>query len=244
MSTGEPEQAPNGLGAAKPRRRRPVVAIDGPTAAGKSTVARAVACRFGFLYVDTGAMYRSVALAALRRGVDLRDPQALAILAQALSIEMEADGEGSRVLVDGEDVTSAIRSPEVSAASSVVSAVAGVREVLVARQRALGAAGGVVMEGRDIGTVVFPDADVKVFLEATLEARARRRWEELRARGVTLDFDEVRRNETERDRRDRTRDMSPLRPAADAVIVDTTGQGGLQVIEAVVRLVQERMRAV
>ncbi len=244
MSDCGSSKAPGPRGGARPRRDRPVVAIDGPTAAGKSTVARAVARRFGFLYVDTGAMYRSVALAALKWGVDLDDSQGLADLARDLSIELEAVGEECRVLVDGEDVTSSIRSPEVSAASSLVSAVAGVREILVARQRAMGAAGGVVMEGRDIGTVVFPDADVKVFLEASLEARARRRWEELRARGVAVELDEVRRSETERDSRDRTRDLSPLRPAADAVVVDTTGQGGAQVIEAVVRLVQERMDAV
>ncbi len=225
-------------------RLRPVVAIDGPTASGKSTVARAVAIRLGFRHIDTGAMYRSVALAAARRGVDLRDAAALTALAASLAIEFHpAPGGargGERIVVDGEDVAEAVRAPEVSTAASIVSAVPGVRAALVARQQALGAAGGIVMEGRDIGTVVFPNAEVKVFLEAGLEARTRRRHDELTARGVEVDLDEVRRQEAERDARDVTRAHSPLRPADDAVILDTTLLTSEQVVAAIIQLVRER----
>src|SRR5574341_816509 len=146
--------------------RRPVVAIDGPTAAGKSTVARGVAARLAFQYVDTGAMYRTVALMALRRGVDLSDAETLGSLAESLAIEFRPGSERQRVIVDGEDVTDAIRTPEISVGSSMVSVVPAVRSAMVRRQRLLAAGGGVVMEGRDIGTVVFPDAELKVYLEA------------------------------------------------------------------------------
>lgn len=221
-------------------RRRPVVAIDGPTAAGKSTVARSVAIRLGFTYIDTGAMYRSVALAAMRREVDLTDAAALEDIARSVSIEIEAGDAGDRILVDGEDVTTALRSPEVSTASSIVGTVAGVRSALVARQRALAEPGGVVMEGRDIGTVVLPDADVKVFLLAGIEARAQRRYAELAARGLAVTLDEVRRQEMERDQRDQTRAHSPLRAADDAAVIDTTTRTPEQIVELIVRLVRGR----
>lgn len=230
------------------RPRRPVVAIDGPTAAGKSTVARGVARRLGLLYVNTGAMYRSVAIAALRRRVDLGDADAVTRLADSIVIELRpaaTGGElGNRVLVDGEDVTEAIRTPEASDGASRVSVIPGVRTAMVARQRAMGADGGVVMEGRDIGTVVFPDADVKVFLKASLEARARRRHAELLARGQVVDLEEVRRTEAERDRRDETRAHSPLRPAEGAVVLDSTTMTADEVVEAVVRLVRKHTRVV
>jgi cytidylate kinase len=217
------------------------VAIDGPTAAGKSTVARVVARRLGFTYVDTGAMYRSVALAALRGNIDLTDGPALERLAASLTMECTLEEDGERVVVDGDDVTTAIRSPEVSTASSLVSALPGVRAALVARQRALAAAGGVVMEGRDIGTVVLPDADVKVFLDASLDARAARRYAELSRMGNDLSLDEVRRAEAERDRRDRERQHSPLRPAPDAVIIDTTERSVGDVSDLVIQLTRQRM---
>lgn len=220
--------------------RQPVVAIDGPTAAGKSTVAQGVARRLGFRYVDTGAMYRSVALAALRRGVSLDDYAGLGRLASALAIEVRADARGQRVIMDGEDVTAAIRTPEVSSASSVVSAVPAVRSAMVACQRALAAEGGVVMEGRDIGTVVFPDAEVKVFLSASLEERAQRRHAELTARGVQIDPDQVRRQEAERDQRDATRVHSPLRAAPGAVVIDTTARDPEEIVDYIVGLVRER----
>ena len=227
-----------------PRARgNPIVAIDGPVGAGKSTVARAVAQRLRFRYVDTGAMYRSVAWAALQRGISLSDERAVTALAQSLQIDFVTDSEGQRILVDGVDVTDLIRTPQVSDGASVVSVYPGVREAMVAVQRRLGADGGVVMEGRDIGTVVFPDAEIKVFLDASLDERARRRFEELRARGASADLESVRRAEEERDRRDRTRSHSPLRAASDAVVIDSTGIPADEVAAGIVQLVQRRLRA-
>lgn len=223
-------------------RRKPVVAIDGPVGAGKTTVARAVARRLGFRHVDTGAMYRSVAWAALDRGVDIADEAAVTSLARALQIDLEDTPGGQRVRVDGRDVTDAIRDPAVSEAASVVSAYPGVREAMVARQRQLAAGGGVVMEGRDIGTVVCPDADVKVFLTASVEERARRRYRELRGRGVAVTLEEVRRVEEERDRRDRSRAHSPLQPAADAVVLDTTGLTVDEAVQSVLALCRRLLR--
>jgi cytidylate kinase len=203
-------------------------------------VAKAIARRLSLEYLDTGAMYRSVAWAALQRGLDLADAAALERLAADLRIEFPPGGAGPRVMVDGQDVTTAIRTPEVSAASSVVGAVAGVRTALVAKQRARAMTGGIVMEGRDIGTVVLPDAELKVFLDATLDARARRRHAELQARGMTTTLEEVRVQEAERDRRDETRAHSPLRPADDAVVIDTTAMSVDEVVEQIVRLFRER----
>lgn len=220
--------------------RKPVVAIDGPMGAGKSTVARALAARLGFRYIDTGAMYRSVALMSARQGVDLRDADGVVRVARALRIAFEYGASADRVVVDGEDVTDAIRAPEVSDGASIVSTIPGVRDALVARQRELGREGGVVMEGRDIGTVVFPDADVKVFLSASPEVRARRRFEELRARGTKVTLQEIMRAQIERDARDATRSNSPMRPAADAVVIDSTVLDADQVVEQIVRLVRER----
>ncbi|OLD62008.1 MAG: cytidylate kinase [Armatimonadetes bacterium 13_1_40CM_3_65_7] len=206
-------------------------------------MARAVAQRLRFRYVDTGAMYRSVAWAALQRGISLSDERAVTALAQSLQIDFVTDPEGQRILVDGVDVTDLIRTPQVSDGASVVSVYPGVREAMVAVQRRLGADGGVVMEGRDIGTVVFPDAEIKVFLDASLDERARRRFEELRARGAGADLESVRRAEEERDRRDRTRSHSPLRAASDAVVIDSTGIPADEVAAGIVQLVQRRLRA-
>ncbi len=223
-------------------RRKPIVAIDGPVGAGKTTVARAVARDLGFRHVDTGAMYRSLAWAALDRGVDLADEAAVTALARSLQIHLEDAPLGQRVRVDGRDVTDAIRDPAVSEAASVVSTYPGVREAMVAHQRRLGAGGGVVMEGRDIGTVVFPDAEVKVFLTASLEERARRRYQQLRSRGVAVSLEDVRRAEEDRDRRDRTRSHSPLQPAPDATVVDTTGVPVEEVVRTVLALCRRAMR--
>lgn len=212
-----------------------VIAIDGPVGAGKSTVARALAQRLGYRYVDTGAMYRSVAWAAAQHGVALGDETAVARLARALGIEFVPTTEGQRILVDGEDATEAIRRPEMSDASSVVSAYAAVREAMVALQRRMGAAGDVVMEGRDIGTVVFPDAQVKIYLDASLDERAGRRFRELQGRGEGVTYEEVRRSLEERDRRDSTRAHSPLRVAPGAIVVDSTGMGVVDVVDEIVR---------
>ncbi len=218
-----------------------VVAIDGPGGVGKSTVARALALRLGYRYVDTGAMYRAVAWLARLQGIDLHSQDAVATVARSLRIEFGPPDSGQRVVVNGVDVTEAIRNPKVADAASIVSVHPAVREVMVAMQRQLGAAGGVVMEGRDIGTVVLPDADVKVYLDASPQERARRRYRELAARGMEVDFETLRRTEEERDRRDTTRDHSPLRPAPDAVIIDTTDKSVDDVVAQVVALCLRRL---
>ncbi|MDP8981930.1 MAG: (d)CMP kinase [Acidobacteriota bacterium] len=213
--------------------KRIAIAIDGPAGAGKSTIARRLAERLGFVYIDTGAMYRAVALWALRTGVALSDMHRLERLAIEAAIEFVPGG--STVLLNGEDVTDAIRKPEVSEAASQVSVVAAVRRALVAKQREIGEQVSVVMEGRDIGSVVFPDAKVKIFLDAHPEERVARRAIE-----ASLPAEVVSEQIEERDRRDRTRAESPLVQAPDAVYVDTTGMTLDQVEEAVLRIVRER----
>jgi cytidylate kinase len=208
-----------------------VIAIDGPAGAGKSTVARGVAEALGFTYLDSGAMYRTVALAALRAGIDLDDPEALAALARAREIEL-ADG---RVLLDGEDVAEAIREPEVTEAASRVSVHPGVRAEMVSRQRRMIDAGHYVAEGRDIGTVVSPDSPLKVYLTASPHERARRRAEQMGA-----DADEVLAAQIERDTRDQERALGTLRPADDAIALDTTGLDADQVVARVVAWARER----
>ena len=203
--------------------KRLVIAIDGPAGSGKSTTARLVAKALGYLHVDTGAMYRAVTLKFLRNGVRPDDAAAVTALLQKTRVELKKTGETLQVLLDGEDVSKEIRTPEVSRATSAVSSLRQVREVMVREQRALGTDGGIVLEGRDIGTVVFPDADLKIFLVAGLEERARRRMEELRAQGVQADLPSILTDMRERDRLDSTRTESPLRRAADAAEVDTTG---------------------
>src|SRR5436190_7367740 len=214
-------------GSSVPRPMR-VIAIDGPAGSGKSTVARAVAARLGVAYLDTGAMYRSVAFAALERGVDPADGGALAKMASGLEIEL-----GERVLVDGVDATAAIRGPEVTAIVSAVSAHPPVRAEMVRRQRQwVSENGGGVAEGRDIGTVVFPDADAKVFLTASEDERARRRQKDDRAPDVAAVAADLAR----RDAIDSSRQASPLRPADDAVVIDTTARTVDDVVDQVVGL--------
>jgi len=217
--------------------KRIIVAIDGPAGAGKSTLARRVAARLGFLYIDTGAMYRAVALSALRHGVSLDEPLKLEQLAAASEIDLTPAGG---VLLNGEDVSAAIREPEISQAASKVSAVAGVRRAMVALQRRLGETHSIVMEGRDIGSVVFPQAQVKVFLDADPGERSARRVAELRQKGLDADPAEVEREMRERDTRDRTRAEAPLLQAPDAIYLDTTGLTPDQVEEELLRIVRER----
>lgn len=214
-----------------------VIAIDGPVGAGKSTIAKLVAQRLGYLYVDTGAMYRAVALKALRFGVDIHDPILMENLAQATDIQLQPQSDGSvRVILDGEDVTEAIRTPEVSEASSVVSAHKGVREVLSTRQKEMAKPGGVVMEGRDIQTVIAPDAKIKIFLTATQEERARRRWLELRQKGLEVNYEQVLREIRERDERDSKRPIAPLKKAPDAIEIDTTEMTPEEVTDRIVKI--------
>jgi CMP/dCMP kinase len=208
-----------------------VIAIDGPAGAGKSTVARALGERLGFTYLDSGALYRCVALAALRSGADLDDGAALGSLAAGLEIELA----GNRVMVDGEDVSEAIRRPEVSDAASRVSVHPQVREAMVERQRELIAAGSYVAEGRDIGTVVSPEAPLKVFLTAAGDERA---WRRAAETGEALD--EVLAAQAERDARDRAREHGALRPATDAIELDTTGLDVDAVVERIAALARER----
>jgi cytidylate kinase len=216
-----------------------VVAIDGPVGSGKSTVARHVAARLGFVYLDTGAMYRAVGLLATEGGVELDDEPA--VLAEAAAAPLRFDGDG-RLFAAGRDVSADIRSLEMAAAASRVSVLPGVRSMLVDEQRRLAADGDIVMEGRDIGTNVFPDAAVKVFLTARPEVRAARRAAELREAGDSVDDAQVLAALIERDRRDSTRAVAPLRKAADAVEVDTSGMNLDEVVEAIVGIVAAKVR--
>jgi len=218
--------------------KRVVVAIDGPAGAGKSTVARRVAQTLGFIYIDTGAMYRAVALWAQRAGVPADDMHRLGQLAQEADIGFRAGA--STVLLNGEDVSEAIRAPEMSSMASKVSAVPAVRRALVEKQRAMAAESSVVMEGRDIGTVVFPDARVKIFLDADPAVRARRRVEELRRKGVPVDESAAAREMAERDERDSTRADAPLMQAPDAAYLDTTGLSIDEVVEEILKITRSR----
>ena len=221
---------------------RPIlIAIDGPAGAGKSATAREVAVRLGLPYLDTGAMYRAVALLASRSGLgselDGAGRAAVVEIARRLDVRFSGDPRRQRVSVGGEDVTEALRTPAVSRLASVVSAIPEVRREMVRRQRELAARTGGVIEGRDIGTVVFPDATLKVFLTASPEVRVRRRYDELVARGVAAVWESVAAEQRERDLRDSTRPDSPLRPAEGAVIVDSSRLSLAQVVDAVVALV-------
>lgn len=216
-----------------------MVAMDGPAGAGKSTVARKLAAELGFGLIDTGAIYRTVALAASRASLGSGDVDAVTRLAQALVERRAIRLEAGKTLLDGEDVSQAIRTPEMSLAASAVSAVPGVRAALLAVQRQLGAEGGVVLEGRDIGTVVFPDAERKFFVTASVEVRARRRYDELMAKGTDVTFEATLDDVKRRDEADSTRAVAPLKPADDAEIVDTSGMS----IDDVVRALAIRVRA-
>jgi CMP/dCMP kinase len=217
-----------------------VIAIDGPAASGKSTVGEAVANRLGYLYFDTGAMYRAVAWLALERGVPVDDEAQVTALAAAAEIDVlpavQDDGRQYTVLVDGQDVTWAIREPAVANSVSQVSTYPGVRAALVAQQRRLARRGRIVMVGRDIGTVVLPDAPLKVYLDASAEERARRRWQEEQARGGQRPYEAVLAEVRRRDEIDSTRQVAPLRPASGAVIIDSTEMAIEQVVESVLRL--------
>jgi len=222
---------------------RLTIAIDGPSGSGKSTLGKRVAKILGYLYIDTGAMYRAVAWQARQSGVALDDEAGLARLAEAMEIQLQNAPAGVRVLVDGQDVTAEIRLPAVAQGASRVSALPSVRRVLVRRQQALGRSGGVVMDGRDIGTVVFPGAEVKIFLDASETERARRRHLEDLQRGLASDpaatLEEIR----QRDARDRNRLDSPLVCAADAVYLDTSGKDIETVFGEIMAIVRRRQAA-
>lgn len=217
------------------------VAIDGPAGAGKSTIAKAAAARFGFIYVDTGAIYRTVGLAAKRAGVDPEDADGVTALLPSLSIRFDYTGDGTqRMLLGEEDVSGLIRTPEISRYASAVSAIPAVRAFLLDMQRDMAKTTSVVMDGRDIGTVVLPDAGLKIFLTASAEARARRRYIELQQKGDPATFEEVLADMLVRDKNDSTRDAAPLKAADDAIPVDTTDMTLEESIDFLCGLIRER----
>ena len=215
-----------------------VVAIDGPAGAGKSTIAKLVAEKLGYAYIDTGAMYRSVAWKFLQTGKDF-DEALLSDLAQTMMIEFKPEASVNRVFVDGTEVTEAIRSAEVTANVSRVAAIGAVREAMVAQQRRMGESGGVLMDGRDIGTVVFPNAQLKIFLTATVEERAMRRYKELIAKGQQVDLAQLKEDIASRDKQDSERAISPLRQAEDALLLDTSYMNIEQVTAKILQLVED-----
>ncbi len=223
-------------------QRPSIIAIDGPAASGKSTIGLRLANALGYLFFDTGVMYRAVTWLALERGIAIPDEAAVTRLAEEMHIDVapasQADGRTCDVLVNGQDITWEARSPQVEANVSPVSAYRGVRSALTRQQRRIGQRGKVVMVGRDIGTVVLPDADLKIYLDASPEERARRRYEEIRARGGQADYDEILRKVRERDRIDSTRAVAPLKAAEDAIVVDSDKLNADEVFEQVLALVK------
>lgn len=224
------------------------IAIDGPAASGKSTLAIALAARLGYLYFDTGVMYRAITWLALQKRINLADEMQLTALAETVVIDVRPpsrqDGRFFDVWVDHQDITWQIRQSEVDANVSVVSAYPGVRAALSAQQRRIGQRGQVVMAGRDIGTVVLPEAELKIYLDASAEERARRRTAEIRGRGGEADFDKILAMIRERDRIDSTRAVAPLRPAADAVLINSSAFSAQEVLEMVLTLIEAWQRAV
>jgi cytidylate kinase len=215
-----------------------IIAIDGPSAAGKSTLAKRLAKDLGFTYLDTGGMYRALALKVLREGIDIGNDEALTELIGRTDIDLVVTGGKLKVLLDGEDVSQEIRTPEVSQMASKASTLEVVRRWMLVLQRAFGRRGNVVAEGRDIGTVVFPDAEVKIYLDASAQERARRRVEELRQAGRQVSLDETLREMWERDKRDSERDLAPLRKADDAIAIDSTSVDA----EALAQRVMQQIR--
>jgi cytidylate kinase len=220
-----------------------VVAIDGPSGCGKGTVAQRVAEELGYLHIDSGAMYRAVALFAIENDIPFEETDRVVKLAVETEFRMEMARGGARVLAGERDVSEAIRKPEVSQGASRVAVIPAVREALVKQQQQMDGAGGIVMEGRDIGTVVFPEAGLKIYLDASVEERARRRFEQDRAKGIESTLEKTIEEIEERDRRDKGREISPLRQAEDAVYVDSTALGLEEVVAVIVRLARERAKA-
>ena len=218
------------------------VAIDGPGGAGKSTISKAAAKELGFVYVDTGAMYRAAALFCFRQGIDIKNnPEAAQEAVETVSVDIAYREDGQHIFLNGEDVSEAIRTPEVSMGASEVSAIPAVRLKMVELQRALASAKPVIMDGRDIGTHVLPDAQVKIFLTASAEVRAKRRFDELTAKGQTVIYEDVLAEMNERDKNDSTRAVSPLRQAEDSILLDTGDMDFDGALSAVLAIIREKM---
>src|SRR5512135_1213122 len=218
------------------KKKKLVIAIDGPSGAGKSTLARLLASRLGYIYIDTGAMYRAVGWKAKREGIDPDDEGALADLCRRTEVTIKLDASDPRFYVDGRDVSGEIRTPEMGMMASAVSKSRAVRERLLVLQRELGKNGGVVMDGRDIGTIVFPDADVKFYLDASAEERGRRRYLELRAKGMDVDRARITQEIEERDKQDSGREIAPIKQADDALLIDSSS---MSIDEVLNRMVSE-----
>lgn len=223
--------------------RRLIIAIDGPAASGKSTTAQQLAKKLGYVYLDTGAMYRACALAALNAKISHDDTAGIDMMLQKIDIRIEYSLEGNKVLLDNIDVTKRIREEDMSRLASDISTLKAVREKMVALQRRMGESGGVVMDGRDIGTVVFPKADLKFFMIASAEARAHRRCEELKVKGKNADYQTVLNEMIERDKQDSTRALAPLKPAEDAIEIDTTSLTIEQQVEKLYAFISAKLAA-
>ena len=217
------------------------IAIDGPAGAGKSTIAKAASKKIGFVYIDTGAMFRAVGLAALRRNIDINgDKESVEAMLGEVAIDIAHGENGQEIFLNGENVSTEIRMPEVSVAASDISKIPAVRKKLLELQRSIAEKTDVIMDGRDIGTVVLPDAQLKIFLTASVEERAMRRYKELIEKGVKCDFDEVKKDMEYRDKNDSEREIAPLKPADDGVIVDTTGNTLEESVDLILNLINER----
>jgi len=216
-----------------------IIAVDGPSGAGKSTVSQKLAERLGYLYIDTGAMYRAAALKAMRAGLDLDNGSALEKIAGQLEIELVKNQDGLKIMLDGEDVSQAIRGPDMGMAASKISRHLLIREKMWELQRRLARKGGVVAEGRDVGTVVFPNADFKFFVTASVQERARRRYQELQQRGFKVRLDEILAEVEARDRQDSERELSPLKPAKDSILIDTTSLNVEQAVERILQYIED-----
>ena len=221
-----------------------IIAIDGPVGSGKSSVAQRVANLSGYMHLDTGAMYRAIALKAMRHAIALDNQAVVEAMAAETRIDFASAGGLLRILLDGQDITEEIRGPEMSQKASLVAVFPSVRKVLVAEQRRIGAAGGVVIEGRDVGTVVFPHAGLKIYLDAAVEVRARRRWLEYKGKGQAVGFERLLEEVKDRDRRDRERVLSPLRRAPDAVYIDSTAMEAEEVARLIAMLASARQKEI
>lgn len=218
-----------------------IVTIDGPSAAGKSSVARLLAKRLGFLYLDSGALYRAIGWKVIKDGINVEDKRGIEKICAEIHIDIKKSGEGFRIIVDRKDITEEIREPKVSKMASHISALPVVRKRLLKLQQDIGRKGNVIIEGRDIGTAVFPDAEIKFYIDADIKVRGERRWEELRIKGLDVDLDATAKEIEERDRKDSTRRIAPLKAPADAIYIDTTKITLSEVVDLMLKEIENRI---